>query len=170
MHAGARYARGMELSSRTATSADVGRLVELYTTMEDEQVVRKPIWALTDGLDTPFETTLLAAVEDDDMFLHVGTIDGAVVGFVWASIVPMLDRADGEQIGRIRLIYTEPAARGVGVGHTMVTDMTDLLRSKGVTQFDAPVGPGQRAAKNFFEAHQFAARSIVMYSADAPIE
>lgn len=153
-----------------AVNADVIRLVSLYREMEEEQTARKPIWALTDGLDHRFDMSLFRAIEGEDSFVLAGEIDGATVGFIWATIEPMLDRAQGAMIGRIRLIYTEPEARGVGVGHTMLTEMMDLLRSRGIHQFDAPVGPGQRAAKNFFESHRFAARSIIMYSADKVAE
>jgi L-amino acid N-acyltransferase YncA len=156
----------MHVSSRVASNADVPRLVALYREMELEQTARKPIWALTDGLDERFDLSLFHALEAEDSFVLVGEIDNTAVGFVWATIEPMLERAEGAMIGRIRLIYTEPDARGVGVGHTMLTAVTDLLRTLGVRQFDAPVGPGQRAAKNFFESHQFAARSIIMYSSD----
>lgn len=142
------------------------RLVSLYEDMEVEQTVRKPIWALTDGLDIAFYEALSRAIKKPDSTVLVGEIDGATVGFLWATIEPILERARGARIGRIRLIYTEPAARGVGVGHAMLTEARDGLRAQGVRLFDAPVGPGQRAAKNFFEAHGFAARSIIMHSAD----
>lgn len=134
--------------------------------MEQEQTVRKPIWALTDGLDEHFDASLLQAIDLPDSFVLVGEIDAATVGFLWATVEPMLDRAKGSMIGRVRLIYTEPDARGVGVGHAMLTDAVDRLRAKDIRHFDAPVGPGQRAAKNFFESHAFAARSIIMHSAD----
>jgi L-amino acid N-acyltransferase YncA len=156
----------MHISARPAINADVSRLVALYREMEKEQTVRKPIWALTDGLDTRFDLSLFRAIEAEDSFVLAGEIDGVVVGFAWATIEPMLDRADGTKLGRLRLIYTEPEARGVGVGHVMLTKMMDILRLQGVHDFDAPVGPGQRAAKNFFESHRFAARSIIMYSSD----
>ena len=138
--------------------------------MEEEQTARKPIWALTDGLNQRFDMSLFRAIEAEDSFLLTGEIDGATVGFIWATIEPMLDRAQGALIGRMRLIYTEPDARGVGVGHTMLIEMMELLRSRGIHHFDAPVGPGQRAAKNFFESHGFAARSIIMYSTDTVAE
>jgi GNAT superfamily N-acetyltransferase len=156
----------MIVSARLAANADVIRLVSLYREMEVEQTSRKPIWALTDGLDQRFDISLARAIEAEDSFVLTGEIDGATVGFIWATIEPMLDRAQGALIGRMRLIYTEPDARGVGVGHTMLTEMMELLRSRGIHHFDAPVGPGQRAAKNFFESHRFAARSIIMYSTD----
>jgi L-amino acid N-acyltransferase YncA len=156
----------MNVSARLAVIADVNRLVSLYREMEVEQTARKPIWALTDGLDQRFDNSLARAIEAEDSFVLTGEIDGATVGFIWATIEPMLDRAQGALIGRMRLIYTEPDARGVGVGHTMLTEMMELLRSRGIHHFDAPVGPGQRAAKNFFESHRFAARSIIMHSTD----
>jgi ribosomal protein S18 acetylase RimI-like enzyme len=134
--------------------------------MESEQTVRKPIWAMTDGLDERFDRSLFHAIERADSFVLAGQINESVVGFLWATIEPMLGRAHGSTIGRIRLIYTEPDARGVGVGHTMLTEAMTILRKRGVRHFDAPVGPGQRSAKNFFESHGFAARSIIMHSAD----
>jgi GNAT superfamily N-acetyltransferase len=156
----------MELTVRPATNADVPRLVGLYRDLEAEQVVKKPVWALTDALDERFDMALFHAMQADDSWVYVGQIDGVPVGFVWATIEPMLERAGGDRIGRIRLIYTEPEARGVGVGHEMLEAVFDVLRPLGIRYFDAPVGPGQRATKNFFEAHGFAARSIIMHHAD----
>ena len=156
----------MNLSARPAVNSDIPRLVALYRDMELEQTVRKPIWALTDGLDERFDLSLFRAMEMSDSIVLVGEIEGATVGFLWATIEPMLTRAEGSMIGRIRLIFTEQEARGVGVGHRMLTEVTDRLRTEGIGYFDAPVGPGQRAAKNFFESHGFAARSIIMHSAD----
>ena len=160
----------MQITVREAANADIFRLVSLYRTMEDEQIQRKPIWALTDGLDERFDMSLFHAISEDESWVLAGEIDGAIVGFLWATIEPMLDRAGGSRIGRIRLIYTEPEARGVGVGHEMLTAALTDLRSHGIEHFDAPVGPGQRAAKNFFEAHGFAARSIIMHHADSPAD
>mgnify|MGYP001825407705 CR=1 FL=1 len=156
----------MEITVRPAVNADIFRLVSLYKEMEIEQVQRKPIWALTDGLDERFDMSLFHAVSADESWVLVGEIDGATVGFLWATLEEMLDRAEGARIGRVRLIYTEPEARGVGVGHAMLEAVLAELRSLGIRHFDAPVGPGQRAAKNFFEAHEFAARSIIMHHTD----
>lgn len=156
----------MDITVRAATEADIGYLVDLYRDMEAEQVAKKPIWALTDGLDEPYGAQLSDALERPESWLWIGEIDGVTVGFAWVTIEEMLDRAGGRRLGRIRLIYTTPDARGVGVGHAVLTQALDTLRAVGISAFDAPAGPGQRAAKNFFEAHGFAARSIVMHSSD----
>ena len=78
----------------------------------------------------------------------------------------MLDRAAGERVGVVRLIYTDEEARGVGVAEAMATDALERLRATGHRRFDARVSPGHRAAKNFFEANGFAARLIIMYHED----
>jgi len=156
----------MNITVRPARNDDIPRLVELYREMEPEQTARKPVWALTDGLDERFDLAFFHALTLGESWLWMGTIDDVPVGFVWFTIEPMLERAGGSRIGRIRLIYTEPPARGVGVGHEMLVAVLGELRRLGIRHFDAPVGPGQRASKNFFEAHSFAARSIIMHHED----
>jgi ribosomal protein S18 acetylase RimI-like enzyme len=156
----------MDIIVRPAVNGDIFRLVSLYGILESEQTARKPIWALTDGLDERFDLSLFHAIEKPDSFVLVGELEGVIVGFLWATIEPMLERAGGARLGRIRLIYTEPEARGVGVGHEMLETALADLREQGIAHFDAPVGPGQREAKNFFEGHRFAARSIIMHSSD----
>lgn len=156
----------MDINVRPAVNGDIFRLVSLYGTLESEQVVRKPIWAMTDGLDERFDLSLFHAIENPESFVFVGEIEGVIVGFLWATTERMLERAGGAMMGRIRLIYTEPEARGVGVGHEMLESALTEFRTRGISHFDAPVGPGQREAKNFFEGHGFAARSIIMHSAD----
>jgi len=156
----------MHISVRPANRHDVPHLVTLYRSMEAEQIVRKPVWALTDGLDEQFEEELLRMLEHDECWLLLGEIDGVAVGFLAAMINAMLDRAHGERVGTVSLIYTDPDARGVGIGHEMLETQLATFRKLGIEYFDAPVGPGQRAAKNFFEAHGFAARSIIMHHHD----
>jgi GNAT superfamily N-acetyltransferase len=156
----------MEISVRQATSADVATIVDLYRIAEAEQTTKKPIWALTDGLDLSFEDSVERAIDADESWVLVGLIDGVIVGFLWATLEDMLARAEGARIGFIRLVYTEPEARGVGVGHQMLETIMDQLRTMGIRHFDATAGPGQRATKNFFEGHEFAARSLIMHHED----
>lgn len=158
----------MNITVRPATHADIATLEVLYREMEPEQTARKPIWAITDGLDEPIDRALAAAIGADESWLILGLIDDIPVGFLWATLEEMLERAGGRRIGRMRLIYTQPEARGVGVGDAMLEYILSVLRPLGIAHFDAPVGPGQRVTKNFFEAHGFAARSIIMHHADEP--
>ncbi|MDA2978391.1 MAG: GNAT family N-acetyltransferase [Actinomycetota bacterium] len=158
----------MEITVTRATHEDVDRLVEMYLALEPEQTARKPVWALTDGLDETFSQSFIDAINAPESWVFVGRIDGSTVGMIWATIEPMLARANGSRIGKIRIVFTEEEARGVGVGHEMLETALEVLRGVGIRYFDAPVGPGQRSTKNFFEGHQFAARSIIMHHADDP--
>lgn len=158
----------MKLTVRDADQGDVSALVALYGRMEEEQVARTPIWAMTDGLDEPFDASLSALIKNDDVWFRIGEIDAVAVGFISASIRETLERSGGMRIGRIDLIYTQPEARGVGVGHAMLEDVLTTFRALGITRFDVPVGPGQRLTKNFFEGQGFATRSLIMHHVDRP--
>ncbi len=160
----------MEISVRKATSDDVATIVALYRDAEAEQTAKKPIFALTDALDESFEDSIIEAMDAPDSWVHVGLIDGVVVGFIWATLENMLRRAGGSKIGFIRLVYTDPPARGVGVGHQMLEVVMEDLRKRGVRHFDAIAGPGQRDTKNFFEGHEFAARSLIMHHEDPGVD
>jgi GNAT superfamily N-acetyltransferase len=154
------------LAAREATAADLDSLLGLYRSLEAEQVALKGMWALADGLAEPADRSLAALVADPSAVVVIGEIEGYPFGFVAARIEPLLPQAAGEEVGAIRLIFTEEPARGVGLGETMINAMLSLLRARGLTRFDAHVLPGHRMAKNFFEASGFAARSIVMHHED----
>lgn len=156
----------MEISVRDAGPDDVDVLVALYRELEAEQAALRPLWPLADGLDEPVAESLAAAIGDGEVTVLVGMIDGHPLGFLYASAEPLLAQAGGAQVGTVRLIYTDPAARGVGVGAAMMELALGRMREAGLHWFDARVSPGHRSAKNFFEAHGFSARLIVMHHSD----
>ena len=156
----------MKVTSRPARSSDIGTLVELYEGLEREQSELKRMWPLFDGLETPVGEAFSAILDDEHSLLLIGEIDGVPLGLLWARSEPMLRRAGDERVGVFRLIYTDPEARGVGVGEAMLGPALDGLRERGHRRFDARVSPGHRLAKNFFEQNGFAARLIVMHHED----
>ncbi|MDP8959013.1 MAG: GNAT family N-acetyltransferase [Actinomycetota bacterium] len=166
----------MDVRARRATETDLGELVRLYRLLEQEMVALKAVWALADGLAEPAEASLKEALEEPDATLWVGEIEGVPLGFVLARVEPLLEQGgDGTTgpmgapmgaVGAVRLIFTEPQARGVGLGEVMLEAALDELRGRGLRLFDAHVLPGHRDAKNFFEAAEFSARSIVMHHED----
>ncbi len=154
----------MLIGARPGTEADLADFARLYRGLEAEMAALRPIWALADGLRAPQEVALR------DILRHglatAGTIDEVIVGFLTWHIDPLLPQAGGERIGVIDLLFTEPEARGVGVGEAMLTHGLASLRAAGVKRFDVSVLPGHRQAKNFFEAAGFKARSIIMHHED----
>lgn len=124
------------------------------------------MWPLADGLPEPVEAALEAEVADPASTLVVGTLDDVPLGFLLGRPEPTLPQAGGRIIGSIRLIYTDPEAREVGIGEAMMERYLATAREAGAAVFDAHVAPGHRLAKNFFESHGFSARSIVMHRGD----
>ncbi|NIA24636.1 MAG: GNAT family N-acetyltransferase [Gammaproteobacteria bacterium] len=152
------------VGARRANSEDLVDLARLYRVLEREMVSLRPIWALTDGLPAPEESALDRAVME--RLVIVGTIDEVVVGFLIAGLTELLPQAGGERTASIDLVFTEHDARGIGVGEAMLDTALGDLRTRGIRRFDVAVLPGHRPAKNFFEAHGFKARSIIMHHED----
>ncbi|MFQ5948144.1 MAG: GNAT family N-acetyltransferase [Acidimicrobiia bacterium] len=157
----------MDITARPATEDDLEHLLRLYRRLEQEMVALKTMWLLADGLPEPVEAAFKEALDNSDAYVYLGEVDGVPLGFVVSRSEALLPQAHGERVGAVRLIYTEPETRGVGVGEAMITAALRDLREAGHRLLDAHVPPGHRNAKNFFEAAGFAARSIVMHRDDA---
>lgn len=160
----------MKVSARRATSEDLPTLVELYQRLLDEMVGLHPMWPRADGLAEPIEDAFVAALDDPDAHVLVGEVDDVPFGFILGRVERTLPQADHEEIGVIRLVFTDPDAREIGIAEAMRDLVMELFRRRGITKFDAHVLPGHRLVKNFFEAGGFSARSIVMHHDDHPRE
>ncbi len=156
----------MRVDAREADTSDIAVLTGLYRSLEAEMVGLHPMWPLADGLNEPVEKSLQDALDDTDMVIVIGTVDGYPFGFLLAKVESLLDQAGGEQVGAIRLIFVDHEAREVAVGEAMREMAMEVLRGRGITKYDAHVLPGHRLAKNFFEAGGFSARSIIMHHDD----
>ncbi|MFQ5523184.1 MAG: GNAT family N-acetyltransferase [Acidimicrobiia bacterium] len=156
----------MRLEAAEASHPDIPVLSHLYTGLEEEMTSLNPMWPLADGLPDPVEEAFAEAIDHPDSMVLLGSIDGCPLGFILVRIQELLNRARGERLAAVRLIYVEPEAREAGVGEIMLNTAMDRMRERGIAKFDAHVLPGHRLAKNFFEASGFAARSIIMHHDD----
>lgn len=138
-------------------------LVRLYRGLEAELTALKPVWRLAEGLPEPVEASLAEVVDDDAWQSYVAVLDDLVVGFLFARDEELLPQAGGSHVGSVRFIYTDADVREVGVGEALIGRYLTDARNRGIALFDAHVSPGHRLSKNFFEAHGFKARSIVMH-------
>lgn len=154
----------MHITARDATEDDLSLIEGLYDELADELSALRPLWREAEGLPEPADEAMAKLVAEEAV--TVGLIDDTIVGFLVAGQRTLVDGED--RVGVIRYIYTEPGARGVGVADEMFKHAVGKLVADGVTAFDAYVSPGHREAKNFYEAHGFSARSIVMHS-DEPV-
>jgi ribosomal protein S18 acetylase RimI-like enzyme len=152
----------MEESSRPARVADLPRMLELAELMRAELGAMRggEVWVERDAWPTPLDASYAALLERDDALVLTGSIDGTVVGFA-AVVIETL--RSGRRLGVITDLFVEAEARSVGVGDAMTADLVAFCATQGCTGIDASALPGHRAAKNFFEAHGFTARALVMH-------
>ncbi len=156
----------MQITARNAIETDLPELARLYEGLAVEQSALRPLWRESEGVADPAKETLAGLIHSESV--TVGTIDEAILGFLISGLRILVDGE--ERVGVIRYIYTDPGARGVGLADEMFKHAVAKLRASGVERFDAIVSPGHREAKNFYEAHGFSARSIVMHSSDPVAE
>ena len=156
----------LEIAAHPATIEDVPELVRLYRLLEEEMESLRGLWKEADGLPEPVEEALTGAVGDPETLVYIGTADGVPFGFILGYSARLLPQAGGERMATIKLVFTEEAARGVGIGESMRDTVVEAFRASGHRWFDAHVLPGHRLAKNFFEAGGFSARFIIMNHED----
>lgn len=112
--------------------------------------------AITAGRGGPL---LLADLDDDPAgadgaLTLVGLVGEAPVGY--AALAQRGDRV------RIRELWVDPGARGVGVGRALLAAVAAEARRRGASVLESQVLPGDRAAKNFFEAEGMVSRLLVV--------
>ena len=153
----------MEVAARPATPNDIDIIVSLYRALETEMANLTDIWPLADGLAEPIAEAAGAFIDDPGAWVYVGQIDAYPVGFLIARSDALLPQAGKERLASVQLIFTEPEARGVGVGEAMIVSLLGDAAASGHRRFDGNTPPGHREAKSFFESHGFTARRIVLH-------
>ncbi len=149
-------------SSRPAAVDDLPRIVELAELMRAELVAMRggALWAEREAWPEPAVDAYRALLERDDALVVIGSIDDTPLGF-GAVVVETL--RSGRLLGVITDLFVEEDARSVGIGDALATDLVAFCEQRGCIGIDARALPGHRATKNFFEAHGFTARALVMH-------
>lgn len=149
-------------SCRPATAEDIPRVVELAELLRAELGPMRggALYLARDAWPEPLEDAYDALLTRHDALLLVGTLDEVVVGFA-AVVVEQL--RTGARLGVVTDLFVEVDAREVGVGEVLADALVEHCRTVGCVGVDATALPGHRAAKNFFEAHGFTARSLAMH-------
>lgn len=147
---------------RAATDDDAPQLRQLSDALVGAVTAQRGGSMLVDPGVSPAELArrLLELLGDPHYLVTVGTIDGAVTGFAVCHVEEL--EGHGRR-GILDACYTETEARGVGVGRLLLDRSLAWLRESGCTGVDGIALPGDRAAKNFFEAAGFKARMLTMY-------
>jgi GNAT superfamily N-acetyltransferase len=147
--------------ARRASSEDLVSLAALLAAEHRELAAQRggPRWS-ADARDISVEH-LRAGLDDDRCVLFAGTIDHVVLGVARARLH---DAGPAGIIAVIDDLYVDPEARQVGIGAALLGALQDWAAHHDCTGIDAVVLPGNRAAKNFFEAHGLVARAITVHA------
>jgi N-acetylglutamate synthase-like GNAT family acetyltransferase len=118
------------------------------------------IWAARNARPEPVESSLSAAIDNPDVFVTVGEIDGTVVGY---SVTHLESLHDESKLAVVDDIYVHPKGRAVSIGESMVDLIIGWASSQGCLGIDSIALPGDRDTKNFFETFGFKARAIIVH-------
>jgi GNAT superfamily N-acetyltransferase len=148
--------------ARPAQPTDLPRLAELVREAIEELAPSRGgwVWARREAPQEPVEALLAARLGDATSVLLCGTI-GVVVGGLASGRLERL--SDGSVMAALDGIYVEAPFRELGVGEALMDALVGWALDNGAVGIDAIVLPGNRAAKNFFEAHGLVARAIVVH-------
>lgn len=120
-----------------------------------------PLWAVHEALPAPTVDELAARIGDPTLATIVGTLDDVVLAYGLAHLTTVRDDRTLAVIDE--LLVTEPA-RAVGLGEAVLAALVAWAADHSALGVDATALPGDRLAKNFFEAAGFTARRLVMHS------
>ena len=150
-------------SVRSATPDDLGRLGVLADGFLRGVVAQRGgplLVAMTETGAVPagFLDGLMTMAEDGQALVLVGALEDVVVGFAACHL------DDGTvRRGVLDVCFVEEEARGVGVGRLLLDTTLAWMSDQGCDGVDGTALPGDRQAKNFFEAAGFKARVLTMY-------
>ena len=143
--------------------ADIGGVVDLLERAHGDQLLQRDgeMWATVNAVPVTEERIRQRA---EHGLVLVGTVLGATVGVV----VARHDEVSGKRLALIEELYTEPEARGVGVGRRLIDVVEAWARETGCIGIESMALPGDRDTKNFFEAAGLIARAIVVHRSLEP--
>lgn len=149
-------------AARAARVEDVPRITDLARLAVEELRTQRGglLWANREARAEPLDASLTAALADTFHLVVAGTLDDAIVGYAVAHLEHL---RDDRPLAVIDDLYVEPDGRGVGVGEAMIEMLLGWAREHRATGIDAFTLPGNRATKNFFEAHGLTARAILVH-------
>jgi GNAT superfamily N-acetyltransferase len=150
-------------AARPAVEADLAAVAELAAQLRSSAAAQRggALWSVYEALPAPTPDHLAARLADPQLATVVGTLDDVVLAYGLAHLTTVRDDRTLAVIDE--LLVAEPA-RSVGLGEAVLAALVAWADGHDALGVDATALPGDRTAKNFFEAAGFTARRLVMHS------
>jgi DNA-binding MarR family transcriptional regulator/GNAT superfamily N-acetyltransferase len=141
-----RGAEGVDVRLRPLRPGDIGWIIHRQTVL----YAREYGWDWTyEGLASRILGAFVAEFEPAREDGWVAERGGAIVGSVF------LMKGDDLAVGKLRLLYVEPSARGAGVGRTLVAACVDRARELGYRRLTLWTNDILVAARRIYQAAGF---------------
>jgi len=150
----ARWAPKMNV--RDALESDLGSIAELLLLVHQIHVKAQPGTYRDISHERALEF-LAPRLTESNEYLRVGEFESEVQGYCSAAIrsCPSIPILQPGQFIYVNEIVVRPGSRRSGVGRSLVADLKQFAREKGVTQIKLDVGYFNSDARAFFQSQGF---------------
>lgn len=143
------------LQIRRASHDDISTVTTLWRVMMHEHEASDSRFQLGDEPEKAYSQQLSEMLNIPDNALFVADMDGVVVGYVLAMVLPNPPVFAEPRYGFIAELAVDPASRRLGTGHELWERAKRWFRRKGVKNVQLNVSPFNEAGVHFWESLGF---------------
>ncbi|HTL30367.1 MAG TPA: GNAT family N-acetyltransferase [Tepidisphaeraceae bacterium] len=151
------------MNIREAEYADTERLAPMIlAAMAHHQLLDPQRYGLVDDLKTHYRRWFGKLAEDPRMTVLIAEEDGALVGFLVASVERDPPIYSVGEFGVIHEVWVNEAHRNLGVGKLLITSLQAKFASLGIKQVRVEAIVGDSIVEHMFEACEFRVCTTLM--------
>lgn len=105
-------------------------------------------------------SNLAEEIKNPNTHILVGIYEDVIVGWGFAEIYTT---DDDSKIARVRELFVQSEARGIGVGEELLSKLLDWATENKCSGIEGTALPGNREAKGIFERFGIKARMLTLY-------
>ncbi|MCS7113398.1 MAG: GNAT family N-acetyltransferase [Nitrososphaerota archaeon] len=92
----------------------------------------------------------------------VAEVNGRIVGAGGGYIIGSMENVEGERYGFIEFLVVDESYRGMGIGRSILLNLIDKLKARGVSEVYLEVNPRNEAALSLYRSLGFTVSYLTM--------